>query len=83
MLENGEALLAGLIVLNPLGNTQARNFARFAARAGSLDVLGYEYPRLQVLTVTEILDGRTFATPSVVGRHEAQPVLPGTPAVQS
>ena len=79
VLENGEALLAGLIVLNPLGTTQARNFARFAARAGTLDVLGYEYPRLQVLTVAEILDGRTFATPSVVGRHEAQPVLPGIP----
>ena len=80
VLENGEALLAGLIVLNPLGTTQARNFARFAARAGTLDVLGYEYPRLQVLTVAEILDGRTFATPSVVGRHEAQPVLPGIPS---
>ena len=79
VLENGEALLAGLIVLNPLGTTQARNFARFAARAGTLDVLGYEYPRLQVLTVAEILDGRAFATPSVVGRHEAQPVLPGIP----
>ena len=79
VLESGEALLAGLIVLNPLGPTQARNFARFAARAGSLDVLGYEYARLQVLTMAEILDGRTFATPSVVGRHEAQPVLPGIP----
>ncbi len=79
VLENSEVLLAGLIVLNPLGPTQARNFARFIARAGTLDVLGYEYPRLQVLTVAEILDGRSFATPSVVGRHEAQPVLPGIP----
>ena len=79
VLDNGEALLASLIVLNPLGPTQARNFARFAARAGTLDVLGYEYPRLQVLTVDEILDGRRFNTPSVVGRHEAQPVLPGIP----
>ena len=81
VLENGEALLAGLIALNPLGSTQARNFARFAARAGTLDVLGIEYPRLQVLTVAEILDGRRFKTPSVVGRHEPQPVLPGLPNV--
>ena len=82
VLENGEALLAGLIVLNPLGTTQARNFARFAARAGTLDVLGIEYPRLQVLTVDEILDGRRFKTPTVVGRHEPQPVLPGIPATR-
>ena len=80
VLENGEALLAGLIALNPLGPTQARNFARFAARAGTLDVLGIEYPRLQVLTVADIVDGRRFKTPSVVGRHEPQPVLPGLPA---
>ena len=80
VLENGEALLAGLIALNPLGPTQARNFARFAARAGSIHVLGYEYPRLQVLTVAEILDGRKFRTPTVVGRHQPQPVLPGIPA---
>ena len=79
VLENGEALLAGLIVMNDLGPTQTRNFARFAARAGTLDVLGIEYPRLQVLTVGEILDGRRFKTPSVVGRHEPQPVLPGIP----
>ncbi len=83
VLENGEALLAGLIALNPLGPTQARNFARFAASAGTMDVLGIEYPRLQVLTVAEILDGRRFKTPTVVGRHESQPVLPGIPSLAS
>ena len=83
VLENGEALLAGLIALNPLGPTQARNFARFAASAGTMDVLGIEYPRLQVLTVAEILDGRRFKTPTVVGRHESQPVLPGIPGLAS
>ena len=80
VLDNGEALLAGLIVLNDLGPTQARNFARFAAGAGTLDVLGIEYPRLQVLTVAEILDGRRFKTPTVVGRHEPQPAMPGIPS---
>ena len=79
VLDNGDALLAGLIALNDLGPTQARNFARFAARAGTLDVLGTHYPRLQVLTVAEIFDGRRFDTPSVVGRHDPQPVLPGIP----
>jgi len=79
VLDNGDALLAGFIVLNDLGPTQARNFARFAARAGTLDVLGTHYPRLQVLTVAEIFDGRRFDTPSVVGRHDPQPVLPGIP----
>jgi hypothetical protein len=80
VLDNGDALLAGLIVLNDLGPAQARNFARFAASAGTLDVLGIDYPRLQVLTVGEILDGRRFRTPSVVGRHEPQARLPGLPS---
>ncbi len=58
VLENGEALLAGLTAINPaFGRTQARNFTRFAARAGTLGVLGIEYPRLQVLALAEILDG--------------------------
>ena len=51
--------------------TQARNFQRFMADAGTLGGLGIEYPRLQLLTVADILAGQRFQTPTVAaGRHE-------------
>ena len=81
VLDYDTALMAGLIVLHPLGERQARNFERFMAKAGSLDILGIEYPRMQVLTVSEILDGQRFQTPTVQGRHELEPRLPGIPAI--
>ena len=45
------------------------------ADAGDLDVMGVKYPRMQVLTVADILDGKRFHTPSVAGRGLAQPAL--------
>ena len=80
VLDADDALMAGLIIMEPLGDRKASNFAKFAASAGTLDILDVSYPRLQLLTVSEILDGRRFHTPTVAGRHEPQPVLPGTPA---
>ena len=81
VLDYDTALLAGLIVMEPLGTTKARNFARFMGNAGSLEILGIEYPRLQILTVEEILEGKRFQTPTVQGRHELEPRMPGIPAV--
>ena len=77
VLDYDDALMAGLIVLHPPAERQARNFERFMAEAGTLDILGVEYSRMQVLTVAEILDGKRFMTPTVSGRHEPQPRLPG------
>ena len=73
------ALLAGLIILHPIKDTKARNFARFMAEAGTLDILGIPYPRMQILTVAEILEGKRFQTPTVAGRHELEPRMPGLP----
>ena len=81
VLDYDTALVAGLIVMQPLGTTKARNFARFMTDAGSLEILGIEYPRMQMLSVGEILAGARFKTPSVQGRHELEPRLPGIPAV--
>lgn len=67
VLESDEAEIAGLITMNPLGDTQRRNFEKFTAEAGTLDVLGTSYPRMQILTVPEILEGKKFHTPSVAG----------------
>ena len=69
VLEDDQALMAGLIVMNPPKDTQAANFGRFMADAGDLEVHGRPYPRMQILTVEEILNGKRFDTPSVVGRQ--------------
>ena len=84
VLDADDALMAGLIIMAPRGDTQTRNFEQFAASAGQLDVLGVSYPRLQILTVPEIIEGQRFHSPTVAGRGRGmvQPVLPGTPAVQ-
>ena len=81
VLDYDTALMAGLIVMQPLGTTKARNFARFMADAGSLEILGIEYPRMQMLSVGKILAGARFKTPTVQGRHELEPRMPGIPAV--
>ena len=78
VLEREEADMAGLIVMDALGRRQAANFAREMAAAGDLDIMGMAYPRMQILTVEEILDGRRFLTPSVAARGSGQTVLPLT-----
>lgn len=37
MLDNDDALMAGLIVLHPLGETKGRNFRRFMADAAHIE----------------------------------------------
>ena len=77
VLDNNDALMAGLIIMEPLGETKALNFNRFMAEAGDLEVLGIPYPRMQMLTVAEIVEGKRFNTPSVAGlRREPQMQLP-------
>ena len=80
VLDYDTALMAGLIVMNPIKDTQARNFTRFMADAGTLEILGMEYPRMQILTIGEILEGTRFQTPTVSGRHMLEPRMPGLPA---
>ena len=75
VLDNDEAEMAGIIVMHPLGQTKERNIRRFMADAGDMDVMGVKYPRMQVLTVADILEGKRFHTPSVAGRGLAQPTL--------
>ena len=81
VLDYDTALMAGLIVMQPLGVVKQRNFDRFMADAGMLEILGIEYPRMQILTVAEIIEGQRFKTPTVAGRHTPQPRMPGIAAV--
>ncbi|MDE0411082.1 MAG: site-specific DNA-methyltransferase [Gammaproteobacteria bacterium] len=75
VLEREEALMAGLIIMQPLGTQKMRNFNKLMAEAGDLDVMGILYPRMQILTVPDIFEGRRFDTPGAVGRGDAQKVL--------
>ena len=68
VLERDEASMAGLIVMDALGDRQARSFGALMAEAGDLEVLGKPYPRMQILSVSEILAGRRFQTPTPLGR---------------
>ena len=79
VLDYDNALMAGLITMNPIKDTQARNFAKFMADAGTLDILGIEYPRMQILSVREILEGKRFQTPTIAGRHILSPRMPRLP----
>ncbi len=77
VLERDEADMAGLIVMEPIEGRKLTNFKREMASAGYLDELGVEYPRMQMLSIAEILEGKRFDTPSPVGKREtAQQVLP-------
>ena len=75
VLQRDEASMAGLIVLEEPGQRKRQNFAREMAAAGDLNVFGTLYPRMQLLTAEEILDGRRFLTPGVVGQSKGQGAL--------
>jgi DNA modification methylase len=77
VLERHQAKMAGLIIMDDMGDRKTKNFMREFGDAGFLDVNGVQYPKMQLLTVPEILAGKKFITPSVAkARMVAQPSLP-------
>ena len=78
VLEREERVqLAGLIVQHELRPRQRANFAREMGKAGEVEIGGVAYPRMQLLTVANLLDGKRFQTPHVMGKHQLQPAIPG------
>ncbi len=76
VLENDAALRVGLIILEPLGVTKERNFHRFMAEAGDTQsTFARPYPRMQLRTVEDILNGKGFDVPGMVARGTGQGVL--------
>lgn len=70
--------MAGLIVMEPLPRRKLKSFHQFMAATGDLDMFQtpLPYPRMEVLSVPEILDGKRFETPTPMGRTQtAQPDL--------
>lgn len=73
VLEREGAQIGVLISLNePTGPMRGE-----AASAGFYEVLGHSYPRLQLLTVAELLDGKLIAMPT--GGSGTQVALPPSP----
>lgn len=60
--------MAGLILLHPPGEQQRRNFLQTMALAGTIEIEGQQYPRIQLLTVDEMLSGKRFEMPRPAGR---------------
>ena len=75
VLEREEADMAGLIVMHDPSERQRKSFEKEMAAAGDVDYYGVLYPRMQLLTVEEIIDGARFKTPGAVGRVD-QAALP-------
>ena len=75
VIDREDALLGCLIVQYPPSKQQKREYDKEIIGAGTVELNGWEYPRLQVLSVPEILDGKRPAVPRPVGRHEPQPAL--------
>ena len=67
VLERDEADMAGLIVMDEPSPRKRTNFMREMASAGDLDVKGAArpFPRMQLLSVAQILDGERFDLPGV------------------
>ena len=63
--------MAGLITLHEPGKQQANNFKLKMALAGDIEIEGRTYPRMQMLTVREILEGARFAMPGPAGRGDS------------
>lgn len=73
VLEREGAEMAGLIIMGDLGDRKMANFHSEMAQAGDLKIGGVHYPRMQMLTVEEILQGKRFKTPSVArGRFQTR-----------
>ena len=62
--------MGGFITLKTLGRIQRQHFEDFCRTKGTVEINGRSYPRLQVLCVEEILNGKAFDTPIIRGKSE-------------
>jgi len=79
VLEREQAEMAGLILLKTPKGQLARNFKNEMAEAGSINIDGKNYPRMQLLSAEDILTGKKFNVPGrVVADTTAEPSLPAS-----
>lgn len=60
--------IGGFITRKTLGARQKQNFMNFCREKGEVEINGIPYPRLQILCVEEIFEGKRFKTPRVRGK---------------
>ena len=60
--------MGGFITRKTLGRVQKQNFLDFCRTKREIEIGGVSYPRLQILSVEEILEGKRFETPLVRGK---------------
>jgi len=77
-MERENLRMAGLILLEELSDRKRKNFLNEMANAGTIEVCGKQYHKMQMLTTKEILEGKRFEMPSiaVLREKEVQPRLP-------
>lgn len=66
VLDRDDAVMAGLIILEPLKPTRMSHFKKEMALAGHLEVNGVSYPKMQMLNIDQILAGENFKIPGRV-----------------
>jgi len=78
MERESDSVMAGLIVMEDLSDIKRANFMTEMATAGKLKGSRQKpYDTMQLLTVREIFQGKTFDTPAVEGKKESgQVVIP-------
>ena len=76
-LEKDDAFMAGLVMMYQPRKRQEGNFKSEMSKASVVEIDGVPYPRMQMLTVEQILEGWRFNTPPVAGLQERQPRLAG------
>ena len=68
VLQYENVQMAGLVTLHQPGAQQMKNFQQKMALADDVEIAGRLYPRMQMLTVDEILNGAKFNMPSPAAR---------------
>ena len=68
------AQLGGFIVRKHITGQQRKNFEEIMGNAGVVEINGKAYPKLQMLSIREILEGKRFYMPYSVG-HRSSPQL--------
>ena len=70
VMERDSAEMAGLIIRHPLNDRKSKNFHKIMAEVGDFEYDGRLYPKIQILTVQELLDGKLFKTPFSMGKRK-------------
>ena len=71
--------MGGFITRKTLGRLKEQNFLDFCRTKGEIEINGVSYPRLQILSVGEILEGSRFQTPMIRGRSVSDQMRIGLP----